>query len=158
MARKSSRGKGSTFGWVAGWLGWAGLVAVGVAGGYAWRSYAPLPLPAWAGELGGKSAQRAELVVTAAKAERGEALVRAESAERRAAQADAEVDRLREQLTRLEKAQSQTAAEVADIQIREMLTAPGPAPSTGPATGHPIAPGPIAQRPAPVQRVPASRP
>lgn len=157
MARKSSRGKGSTFGWLAGWLGWAALVAAGVVGGYTWRSFAPLPLPAWAGELGGKSAQRAELVVTAAKAERGEALERAQMAERRAAEADAEVDRLREQLTRLERAQSQTAAEVADIQIRDMLTSPGAA-TAAPPPAQQALPGPIAQRPTPGQRAPGARP
>lgn len=157
MAKKSTRGKGSTLGWLGRWLGWAGLVVGAVAGGYAWRSYAPLPLPAWAGELGSRRAERAELVANVAKAERSEAVTRAESAERRAQQANAELDRLREQLARLEKAQTQTAQEVADIQIRDMLTTPGPT-APPPVATAPV-PGPIAQRPgpAPINR-PAARP
>ena len=107
-SRPSKRSSGGLFPVVAVFLF---LLALAVAAGYVWRSYAPLPLP---GEtpLSGDSAMAggdldAELKVKAAL--------------RRAADAERETDRLRKELNQLTSQQQQTEAELADMQIKDVL-------------------------------------
>ncbi|MCB2153489.1 hypothetical protein KQI84_01270 [bacterium] len=87
------------------------LMVLAVAGGYAWRSYAPLPLPGDTPLSGDASMPTGDIAL---KAE-----VRA--AMRRAEQAEEETDRLRRELNRLSSEQQQTEAELADMQIKDVL-------------------------------------
>jgi len=86
--------------------------SLGVAGGYAWRSFAPAPLPG-ASPLSGDPQ-----LYTAAAADL-EKEVRA--AEDRASKAEDEVTRLRAEVNRLTRQKDATEAELADLQIRAAL-------------------------------------
>lgn len=109
MARKKTGG--------GGWLTaakWAGVLLAGVAGGYVWRSYAPLPLP----EPSPLTSDR-----TAAH-ERAERLAQELADERRRADdAEAEAIRLRAEAEQVGEDSESEQARAADEQIKAMLKA-----------------------------------
>lgn len=109
MARKKTGGGG----WIVA-AKWAGVLIAGVAGGYVWRSYAPLPLP----EPSPLTSDR-----TAAH-ERADRLAQELADERRRADdAEAEAIRLRSEAA-LHGEDSETQQVLAaDEQIKAMLKA-----------------------------------
>lgn len=96
MARKK-RGTGD-FGL---WLGRAGLVLAGLAAGYVWRSFAPMPLPG-GGALAGDTASVVD----------PEAMAREAEAKRR---------ELAKELEALRAKQQRAEEEIGEMQIREIL-------------------------------------
>lgn len=93
----------------------AALVA-GLAGGYAWRSYAPLPLP-FAPVLGGQQ-------MASSQGDRKAPDLRAqlEASKKSLAQSQEEARRLREQLLKIEQVQVRAEEDIAEIQIRNLLS------------------------------------
>ncbi len=90
-------------------------LAVGATGGYAWRSYAPLPLPGpWGGDDPYADIKSLPSVTTPRPNPPAGSVGKATSD-------SAEVARLRAEIDRLKAAQSQTAQEIAEIQIKSVL-------------------------------------
>ncbi len=93
-------------------------MGAGVAGGYAWRSHAPLPLPSpWGGDNAFAAANPPAR--TTAAAGRTATPTTFESAE---------ITRLKSELDRLRQAQSETAQDLAEIQIKSVLAEEEPVP------------------------------
>jgi hypothetical protein len=117
MARRKSKKSGS------GAFGIMVLLIIalgaGVAGGYAWRSFAPLPLPTpWGGDDALASANP-----LARKIGAGDSKPTVPTAFE-----NAEINRLKAELDRLRAAQSETAQDLAEIQIKSVLTDEEPVP------------------------------
>ncbi len=83
------------------WLVHGMLLLTGLALGYAWRSYAPLPLPG-GGALAGDTPTRID-------------------PEELAQRAEAKKERLRDELETLREKQEKTEEDLAEIQIKEIL-------------------------------------
>ena len=111
--KKSSKNSGSFVGAVALFI--LPLV-MGVALGYAWRSYYPLALP-----------YESKLVSDKASADTDKSHLKevARAAERRAEAAESERDRLRKRLAELEEDQQRTEMELGDLQIKSVLKGEG---------------------------------
>lgn len=101
--------------------GWAGKVflallflAAGLAGGYCWRSYAPLALPF-----------ESPLVSDASSADMSNSAMEsiAEKATAKARSAEEELARLRKRIADLEAAQLAAERELADMKIKNVLQA-----------------------------------
>lgn len=88
--------------------------ALGVVGGYAWRSYAPLRVAALEGSPLASDAAAVSAQAESLEREAADLRRRARSAEEQAAEATAEVRRVRRDLEAAER-------QLADIQIREAL-------------------------------------
>ncbi len=84
------------------WLGFFVTLALGVVGGYVWRSYAPLPLP---GD-------------TRLTSDASPAITEHLDIERRAAE---KMARIQDELDHLKEMQSEKEEEIADIQIKKIL-------------------------------------
>lgn len=93
--RKKTSSAGSGFAWLA-----AGLLA-GIAGGYIWRSYAPIPLP-----FDSPLASEEALLL---------------AIQDRAKDAEEEAARLRGAVRRLEREKAEIEEKLADLMIREAL-------------------------------------
>ena len=85
---------------------WGGLAAIFIAVGYAWRSYAPLPLPL-DGPLSGDSASGT-----------GDDLQRER---RRAERAERELARIRGTIAQVQETATVSEATIADARIRDIL-------------------------------------
>ena len=99
MARRKRKSTPSTRSTI--WLVHGLLLCTGLAAGYVWRSYAPLPLPGGSA-LSGDTPSRVD----------------PEELSRRA---EAKKERLREELDDLREKQEQTEEDLAEIQIKEIL-------------------------------------
>ncbi len=99
MARRKRKSTPSTRSTL--WLVHGLLLMTGLAAGYVWRSYAPLPLPG-GGALAGDTSARID----------------PDELDRRAA---AKKERLRDELNDLREKQERTEEDLAEIQIKEIL-------------------------------------
>lgn len=117
MASRGKARKGNDGGfwlWARRILGVSALLSAGVVAGYLWRSYAPLALPF-----------ESRLVSDNSSSDLSTASLRdlVATADSRAAKAEAERDRLRARLDKLEKEKVEKDREIADLQIRSVLGA-----------------------------------
>lgn len=115
MAVRRGKKSGMTMADTMVWAGRLGLVVVGVAAGYLWRSYLPLALPFESRLVADKSSD--DLALNAREelaAERS----RTEAAE-------SEADRLRRRVETLESAAQKAEKQLAEMQIKSVLGGDG---------------------------------
>lgn len=108
-AGASSRGGSAVIGGLLGWIKLAAVLAVGLAAGYAWRSYYPLALPF-----------ESRLVADATSSDLGNT-VELEEATARAKKAERLVKELSARVEELEEEQRETERELGDLAIKNML-------------------------------------